>query len=162
MTSTAKNIVASVLAVSAILGVAALFVSVTRSREGGLEEEQEKERAIWGRSLEDKDLVQVKDNIEELVDYGPVGPRYSNIMRQALSVLLKKMPPRGRKLLVIATTSRKQVLDDLEMIPAFNDVVHVPNLSKQEHVSAVARASKVIPADGVKQLESQLLGRTFN
>ena len=45
MTSAAKNIVAGVLAVAAILGVAALFVSVTRSRgsrEGELEKEEER------------------------------------------------------------------------------------------------------------------------
>lgn len=104
----------------------------------------------------------VVDNIERLIDYGPIGPRYANMTLQALLVLLKKMPPKGRKLLVIATTSRKQVLDDLEMIPAFTDVLHVPNLSRPEHVSAVARASGVIPAAGLKQLESQLSGRTAN
>jgi len=55
MTSATKNIVAGVLAFAAILGVAALFVNVTRSRgsrEGEVEEvEEEEERAIWGRSL---------------------------------------------------------------------------------------------------------------
>ena len=72
------------------------------------------------------------------------------------------MPPKGRKLLVIATTSRKHVLDELEMIHAFTDVLHVANLSKPEHVSAVARASEVISPAGLKQLESQLSGRTAN
>lgn len=33
------------------------------------------------------------DNIERLLDYGPIGPRYSNITLQALLVLLKKLPP---------------------------------------------------------------------
>ena len=79
MTSTTKNIVAGVLAVAAILGVAALFVNVTRSRgnrEGEFEEEEE--RAIWGRSLEERDLPQVEnngDNKEGLVEKGLVkGP----------------------------------------------------------------------------------------
>ena len=48
---------------------------------------------------------------------------------QALLVLLKKLPPKGRKLLIVATTSRKHVLDELEMLSAFTDVLHVPNLS---------------------------------
>lgn len=47
------------------------------------------------------------DNIERLLDYGPIGPRYSNLTLQALLVLLKKQPPKGRKLLVICTSSRK-------------------------------------------------------
>lgn len=49
------------------------------------------------------------DNIERLLDYGSIGPRYSNLTLQALLVLLKKQPPRGRKLLVLCTTSRKFV-----------------------------------------------------
>ena len=74
MTSAAKNIVAGVLAVAAILGVAALFVSVTRSR-GGREGEldKEEERAMWGRSLEERDLSHIEsdgDNIEEFVEKG--------------------------------------------------------------------------------------------
>lgn len=47
------------------------------------------------------------DNIERLLDYGPIGPRYSNLTLQALLVLLKKQPPRGRKLLILCTTSRR-------------------------------------------------------
>jgi vesicle-fusing ATPase len=47
------------------------------------------------------------DNIERLLDYGPIGPRYSNLTLQALLVLLKKEPPKGRKLLVLCTSSRR-------------------------------------------------------
>lgn len=47
------------------------------------------------------------DNIERLLDYGPIGPRYSNLTLQALLVLLKKQPPPGKKLLVLCTSSRR-------------------------------------------------------
>lgn len=47
------------------------------------------------------------DNIERLLDYGSIGPRYSNLTLQALLVLLKKQPPKGRKLLIFCTTSRR-------------------------------------------------------
>ena len=32
------------------------------------------------------------DNIERLLDYAPIGPRYSNMVLQALLILLKMMP----------------------------------------------------------------------
>jgi vesicle-fusing ATPase len=48
----------------------------------------------------------VVDNVERLLDYGPIGPRYSNLTLQALLVLMKKNPPKGRRLLIICTTSR--------------------------------------------------------
>lgn len=51
----------------------------------------------------------VVDNIERLLDYGPIGPRYSNLTLQALLVLLKKEPPPGKKLLVLCTSSRRCV-----------------------------------------------------
>jgi len=102
------------------------------------------------------------DNIERLIDYGPIGPRYSNMTLQALLVLLKKLPPKGRKLLIVATTSRKHVLDELEMLSAFTDVLHVPNLSRAEHLASVAHNSGVLSEAGVQQLQSQLGGRTAN
>jgi vesicle-fusing ATPase len=79
----------------------------------------------------------VVDNIERLLDYGSVGPRYSNLVLQALLVLLKKPPPLGRKLLVICTTSRKDVMNDLELLNAFTKVLRVPNLCDPSHLMAV-------------------------
>ena len=68
MTSTTKNIVAGVLAVAAILGVAALFVSVTRSRGSrGGEVEKEEKRAVWGRSLDERDVPQIESDGGNLV-----------------------------------------------------------------------------------------------
>ena len=51
MTSVVKNIIGGVLAVSAILGVAALFVDVTRNKGGVSDGEliQEEGRPSWGK-----------------------------------------------------------------------------------------------------------------
>jgi len=102
------------------------------------------------------------DNIERLLDYGPIGPRYSNLTLQALLVLLKKLPPKGRRLLIIATTSRKEVLDQMEMIPAFTDVLHVPNLSRPENLLRVIKDSGVIGQQGMAELAQKLAGRQAN
>jgi len=102
------------------------------------------------------------DNIERLLDYGPIGPRYSNLTLQALLVLLKKLPPKGRRLLIIATTSRREVLDQMEMIPAFTDVLHVPNLSSPEHLLKVIKDSGVIGQKGLTELEDKLNNRRAN
>lgn len=71
----------------------------------------------------------VVDDIERLLDYVPIGPRFSNLVLQALLVLLKKAPPQGRKLLIIGTTSRKDVLQEMEMLDAFSTTIHIPNIS---------------------------------
>ncbi|KAJ7989938.1 hypothetical protein DPEC_G00309670 [Dallia pectoralis] len=76
----------------------------------------------------------VVDDIERLLDYVPIGPRFSNMVLQALLVLLKKTPPKGRKLLIIGTTSRKDVLQEMEMLDAFSTTIHIPNISTGEHL----------------------------
>ncbi|XP_037134057.1 vesicle-fusing ATPase-like [Syngnathus acus] len=76
----------------------------------------------------------VVDDIERLLDYVPIGPRFSNLVLQALLVLLKKPPPKGRKLLIIGTSSRKDVLQEMEMLNAFSTTVHVPNISTGEQL----------------------------
>merc|ERR1740128_1633262 len=99
------------------------------------------------------------DNIERLLDYGPIGPRYSNLTLQALLVLLKKAPPKGRRLLVICTSSRKQVLDQMEMISCFTDVLHVANLSTGTHLMSILKQSDAFSKDDLAKLASKLSGR---
>ncbi|XP_075236874.1 vesicle-fusing ATPase 1-like [Lycorma delicatula] len=98
------------------------------------------------------------DNIERLLDYGPIGPRYSNLTLQALLVLLKKEPPRGRKLLIFCTSSRRQVLEDMEMLSAFTAVLHVPNLSKPEHLLNVLEESDVFSKKELSSIQKQIHG----
>lgn len=76
----------------------------------------------------------VVDDIERLLDYVPIGPRFSNLVLQALLVLLKKSSPHGRKLLIIGTTSRKDVLQEMEMVDVFSTTVHIPNISTGEQL----------------------------
>lgn len=98
------------------------------------------------------------DNIERLLDYGPIGPRYSNLTLQALLVLLKKQPPKGRKLLILCTSSRRQVLDDMEMLSAFTSVLHVQNLSHPQHVLAVLEDCDVFSKQELLSISKKMQG----
>ncbi|KAL8175658.1 UNVERIFIED_CONTAM: hypothetical protein K2H54_002847 [Gekko kuhli] len=40
----------------------------------------------------------------------------------------------GRKLLIIGTTSRKDVLQEMEMLDAFSTTVHIPNIASGDHL----------------------------
>merc|ERR1711934_737007 len=62
----------------------------------------------------------VIDDIERIIEYIRVGPRFNNAVLQTLLVLLKKPPPEGKKLLVIGTTSIAHLLDDLGVPQAFS------------------------------------------
>lgn len=102
--------------------------------------------------------VVVVDNIERLLDYGPIGPRYSNLTLQTLLVLLKKQPPKGRKLLILCTSSRRQVLEEMEMLSAFTSILHVPNLSTSEHLMKVLDDSNVFTDAELKSIKKKIHG----
>ncbi|NXE41438.1 NSF ATPase, partial [Ptilorrhoa leucosticta] len=47
---------------------------------------------------------------------------------------LAPLPGQGRKLLIIGTTSRKDVLQEMEMLNAFSTTIHVPNIATGEQL----------------------------
>jgi len=104
----------------------------------------------------------VVDNIERLIDYGPIGPRYSNLTLQSLLVLLKKSPPRGRRLLIICTTSRKDVLDQMEMISAFTDVLHVSNCGHASHIARVLEQTDAFTQAEARNIVTKLANHNIN
>ena len=79
----------------------------------------------------------VIDNIERLMEYTPIGPRFSNLVLQSLLVLIRKAPPKGRRLLVIGTTASPEVLEDVELKDAFDAAVEIPDLNDRNEVRKV-------------------------
>jgi vesicle-fusing ATPase len=80
------------------------------------------------------------DDIERIIDYVPIGPRFSNTILQTLLVLLKKIPPdEGRRLLIIGTTSCPELLSDLGLTQAFGVTQDIPLLEKPDQVAEVLR-----------------------
>ncbi|CAF2409567.1 unnamed protein product [Rotaria sp. Silwood2] len=76
----------------------------------------------------------VVDELETLLEYAPVGPRYSNNVLQTLKLLFKRLPPKGRKLLIIATTTYRDILDQLGLLASFSKVIHISNMSSGQHI----------------------------
>jgi len=71
--------------------------------------------------------VIIIDDIERILDFTAVGPRFSNAILQALLVLVKKPPPKeNRKLLVLGTTSSPDVMRELGLYDAFDFQVEIP------------------------------------
>jgi vesicle-fusing ATPase len=82
------------------------------------------------------------DDIERLIEYVPIGPRFSNTVLQTLLVLLKKVPPDdGRRLLVIGTTSVPHLLEDLGLTSAFGIQQSVPLLDQPSQIMEVLRVA---------------------
>lgn len=80
----------------------------------------------------------VIDGIELLIDWVPVGPRFSAAVLAALKSLLTSNPPKNRLLLVLGTTSERTVMQQLQL--KFKFEIAVPNLQTSEELSHVLRA----------------------
>ena len=74
----------------------------------------------------------ILDNIESLVEYVPIGMRFNNMMVQTIMTLIKENPPRGKKLLIIATTSNPEFLKDLGLRDQFTQTMTVPVVESVE------------------------------
>jgi len=73
--------------------------------------------------------IVVVDSIERLLEWVPIGPRFSNANLQTLLVLISKRPPKGRRLLVLVTTSLLPALTELQMSDLFDTDLYVPAIS---------------------------------
>ncbi|KAJ8761634.1 hypothetical protein K2173_004410 [Erythroxylum novogranatense] len=76
--------------------------------------------------------IVILDDIERLLEYVAIGPRFSNIISQTLLVLLKRLPPKGKKLLVIGTTSEVGFLDSIGFCDTFSVTYRVPTLKTED------------------------------
>lgn len=75
----------------------------------------------------------ILDNLERLIEYIKIGPRFSNVVLQTLLVYIKKLPPyKNRKLFIIGTTSIPERLEDLELVSTFNVKINVPTLDSAD------------------------------
>jgi len=95
--------------------------------------------------------VVVMDSIERIVEWVPIGPRFSNPILQTLVTLLRKQPPKGRRLLILATTTERSVLQQLDIFSNFNSDLAVPELQTYDELAFVMKESKAFSDDGIRK-----------
>eukprot|EP00826_Nyctotherus_ovalis_P023979 TRINITY_DN1848_c0_g1_i7.p1 TRINITY_DN1848_c0_g1~~TRINITY_DN1848_c0_g1_i7.p1 ORF type:complete len:747 (+),score=237.39 TRINITY_DN1848_c0_g1_i7:194-2434(+) len=110
---------------------------------------------IFNDSYKSPLSVIILDDIERLIEYIHVGPRFSNAVLQALLVLIKKLPPhKDRKLFIIGTTSMSSTLRELGIVDSFNTVITLPVLKQPEEVQKVLESYNVEEEEKRKIAES--------
>lgn len=98
--------------------------------------------------------ILVLDNIELLVDWVPVGPRFSSAVLAAIKGLIKNKPPSARPLLILVTTSERSVLQQLQL--RFDYQIPVPNVQSQQELAQVMQGSGVFSSDDVQRAISEI------
>ncbi|CAB9524283.1 fusing ATPase [Seminavis robusta] len=97
------------------------------------------------------------DDIERLIEYVPIGPRFSNAVLQTLMILLKKIPAdEGRKLLIIGTTSAGHLLEDLGLVQAFSVAQTVPLIAEGKDFYEVLRSAAHMSKEDAKAIARQI------
>lgn len=81
--------------------------------------------------------VLVIDKIETLINYVPIGPRFSNEILQMLMVNINKKPPNGRRLLIIGTTSQYSVLKHMSLVENFTKTIELKKIKLLDEVKVV-------------------------
>lgn len=75
----------------------------------------------------------VIDDLERLIDFSPIGRRFSNAILQTLLLLLERTPPKDScRLLILATTSAYYHLQQLDLTDRYGIKIEVPLLGREE------------------------------
>ncbi|KAK5169037.1 transport between ER and Golgi ATPase protein [Saxophila tyrrhenica] len=93
--------------------------------------------------------VLVLDNIELIVDWVPVGPRFSSAVLAAIKGLMTNKPPKGRPLLILATTSERTVMNQLQLV--FKAQIAVPNVRTQQELAHIMQESGAFDQEGISR-----------
>eukprot|EP00825_Cyclidium_porcatum_P001348 TRINITY_DN10614_c0_g1_i1.p1 TRINITY_DN10614_c0_g1~~TRINITY_DN10614_c0_g1_i1.p1 ORF type:complete len:231 (+),score=60.00 TRINITY_DN10614_c0_g1_i1:1-693(+) len=91
------------------------------------------------------------DNIERIIEFIDMGPRFSNPILQALLILIKKVPEKkDNRLLIIGTTNCAKTLQELEITKTFNITINVPEIEGEEEIRQILAKYQITQGDDVK------------
>ena len=98
----------------------------------------------------------VVDDLEDLIEFVSIGPRFSSALLQAFRNFFKKAPPEGRRLVVLATTRNKRLMDQLGLAQHFRTQLHVPNIGILEDFRAILHCSQALSAADKARIEEDV------
>ncbi|TQB75205.1 transport between ER and Golgi ATPase protein [Monascus purpureus] len=104
---------------------------------------------IFDDAYKSRTSVVVVDNIERIIDWVPIGPRFSNAVLQTLMVFLRKQPSKGRRLLILATTTERAILKQLDVYNSFNADLMVPNVNTYDELRHILQQSGAFNASEI-------------
>ncbi|TDZ39626.1 Vesicular-fusion protein sec18 [Colletotrichum spinosum] len=81
--------------------------------------------------------IVILDNIEQLIEWNPIGPRFSNTILDRLMSLIQTQPPKGHRIAVMVTTSARYVLSQLGVMRYLRRQVPVPAIADVRELAQV-------------------------
>ncbi|KAI0136891.1 P-loop containing nucleoside triphosphate hydrolase protein [Xylariales sp. AK1849] len=117
-------------------------------------------RRVFSDAYKSPMSIVILDEIETMIEWSPVGPRFQNGVLISIAVLMKAKPPKGRRLLVLGTTSHRGILQQLDVL-AFNRELAVPAVADHQQLGALLQNTGIIqdPND-IQQVLNELQAAT--
>ncbi|KAL2759819.1 hypothetical protein ACRALDRAFT_1039014 [Sodiomyces alcalophilus JCM 7366] len=105
--------------------------------------------------------ILILDNFEQLIEWNPIGPRFSNTILDRLMSLIQSEPPKGRRLLVFVTTSELTVLKMLGVMKLFGRrQVPVPAVADLRDLESLLLESGLFEAGQVSHIINTISAET--
>lgn len=79
----------------------------------------------------------ILDSLESILEHGP--NYFSHSMYQTLNIYLRQKPPKHRKLLVVATSSDLNAIQQVGLVKPFSANIHVPQLNAEDIKSVLVK-----------------------
>jgi vesicle-fusing ATPase len=98
----------------------------------------------------------ILDGIESLIEYVPIGMRFNMSLVQTIMTLIKNMPPRGKKLMIIATSSNPSLLKDIGLRQHFTHTMTVPLVQSVTNMMDIIETLQVFTREETDSLKSEL------
>ncbi|GMM49418.1 AAA family ATPase [Starmerella bacillaris] len=115
---------------------------------------------IFADSYRSETSVIVVDDIETIVEWSDVGPRFSNMLVSTLKTLIRARPPTDKPLLVLGTSSRFDVLGRLDMTSLFIKHVFVNSVASVEELDPVMHAVGFLEPESRAMVAREIRSRT--
>ncbi|TKR93736.1 hypothetical protein L596_008140 [Steinernema carpocapsae] len=117
-------------------------------------------RKIFQDAYKSPKSIIVIDDLEGLLDYTEVGPRFSQLILSTLTQFIKLTPPNKHRLLILATSS-KAFVDLFNLKKLFFATFQVPLVTKREQICSVAEQSNVFSDEELEDFRRKLTGEGF-
>ena len=92
----------------------------------------------------------------DVSDWTAIGPRFSNSILQTLLVLLRKRPPKNRRLLIIGTTSERSILKQMDFMNSFDAEIPVPTVPSLRELDEILKSVNVFDSQTRKIVLQEL------
>jgi len=133
------------------------FVKLVRPIDVGSNESAKLEylRRVFADAYKSTLSMVILDRIEAIIDWNPIGQRFSNAVVQYISALLQTSPPKGRRLLIVATTSRRYMLDMHDSLE-FDREITVPTIQNLRELQQLLTATGKIDEQDINEALNEL------